>query len=247
MSNSKKRKKKNTAIAAPAKGLSSEKKLFLILAVIALVVVIAVVGMLVFGRRDGCDYAKERDTAGHDITYVEMKVKDFGKITLLLDATTAPITVKNFVDLAESGFYNGLTFHRIMDDFMIQGGDPLGNGSGGNTDANGKEINIKGEFANNGVPNDISHKRGVISMAREGDHYLNGYNGKDTASSQFFICNADSEFLDGDYAAFGYVVDGMSVVDEITSYGIHHTVEDVIQDKSKQPVIEYVKVLDGYR
>lgn len=111
----------------------------------------------------------------------------------------APITCANFQKLVEDGFYNGLTFHRVVDAFMAQGGDPLGNGTGGS------EETIKGEFASNGVDNGISHQRGIISMARSQD--------PDSASSQFFICYADCTFLDGDYAAFGEVTEGMEVVD----------------------------------
>ena len=131
----------------------------------------------------------------------EIVVKDYGTIKLELDADTAPITVTNFVNLANDGFYNGLTFHRIIDGFMIQGGDPLGNGTGGS------DTNIKGEFEQNGVENDISHVRGVISMARSQDN--------NSASSQFFIVQADSTYLDGQYAAFGHVTEGMEVIDAI--------------------------------
>ena len=128
-------------------------------------------------------------------------IENYGTITLALDGKAAPITVKNFVGLAESGFYNGLTFHRIMSGFMMQGGDPLGNGTGGS------ENKIKGEFKQNGVNNPLSHTRGAISMARSGQ--------PDSASSQFFIVHADSTFLDGAYAAFGYVTEGIEVVDKV--------------------------------
>jgi peptidyl-prolyl cis-trans isomerase B (cyclophilin B) len=111
----------------------------------------------------------------------------------------APITCANFEKLVGENFYNGLTFHRVVDAFMAQGGDPAGNGTGGSSET------IKGEFASNGVENRISHQRGVISMARSMD--------PDSASSQFFICYADCTFLDGDYAAFGEVTEGMEVVD----------------------------------
>ena len=121
-----------------------------------------------------CEYLETRDIEGRDIKYVEICIKDYGKMVVLLDATTAPITVANFLSLVESGFYNGLTFHRIIKDFMIQGGDPEGDGTGGS------EKEIYGEFSSNGWDNDISHKRGVISMARS--------NEPDSASSQFFIC-----------------------------------------------------------
>ena len=130
-----------------------------------------------------------------------IEIENYGSITLALDGKAAPITVKNFVELAESGFYNGLTFHRIMSGFMMQGGDPLGNGTGGS------DNKIKGEFKQNGVNNPLSHTRGAISMARS--------NQPDSASSQFFIVHADSTFLDGAYAAFGYVTEGIEVVDKV--------------------------------
>lgn len=127
-----------------------------------------------------------------------------GEILIELDPENAPITVKNFQDLVADGFYNGLTFHRIIENFMIQGGDPKGNGTGGS------ENTIKGEFSANGVNNTISHKRGVISMARNAISY-------DSASSQFFIVHGTnvSSSLDGQYAAFGQVLSGMDVVDAI--------------------------------
>lgn len=128
-------------------------------------------------------------------------MEGYGTITLALDAAAAPVTTENFVSLAKAGFYDGLTFHRIIEGFMIQGGDPNGNGTGGS------EQTIKGEFSANGVENDLSHTRGAISMARSEDY--------DSASSQFFIVHEDSTFLDGGYAAFGYVTEGMDVVDAI--------------------------------
>lgn len=128
-------------------------------------------------------------------------IGDKKQIEVELYPEYAPITVQNFVELAKKGFYNGLTFHRVIKGFMIQGGCPLGTGTGGS----GK--NIKGEFAVNGVPNTLRHTRGVISMARSS--MLN------SASSQFFIMHADAPHLDGSYAAFGKVVKGLEVVDEI--------------------------------
>lgn len=186
--------------------------------------------------KGACSYLTTRSTEGRTLKYVKMRVKDHGSIVLLLDATTAPVTVENFINLVNNGFYNGLTFHRIMENFMIQGGDPKANGTGGQLDENGEEINIKGEFDNNGHVNDIAHKRGVISMAREGNPYYPplSYN---TASSQFFICNTDYPSLDGDYASFGYVIAGLDVVDSITAEGVKHASGGVINDKSKQPVI----------
>lgn len=157
----------------------------------------------------------------------EIVVKDYGTIKLELDADVAPITVTNFVELAKNGFYDNLTFHRIIKGFMIQGGDPEGNGIGGS----GK--NIKGEFKNNGVNNTISHNRGVISMARSQDY--------NSASSQFFIVQEDSHHLDGMYAAFGHVTSGMEIVDKIC--------DDVkVEDnngtvlKENQPIIETIKI-----
>ncbi len=157
----------------------------------------------------------------------KIEVKDYGTITLKLDGKTAPITVKNFVDLAESGFYDGLTFHRIMKGFMIQGGDPNANGTGGS------DKTIKGEFKDNGVKNNIKHKRGVISMARSSDY--------DSASSQFFIMQEDNDSLDGQYAAFGHVTKGMKIVDQICEDADPMDDNGTIAE-SKQPVIKTIKV-----
>ena len=134
---------------------------------------------------------------------VVIEMNDGKKIKLELYPDKAPITVENFLKLVNEGFYNGLIFHRVIKDFMIQGGDPQGTGMGGAKDK------IKGEFLMNGVPNDIRHERGVISMARAQN--------PNSASSQFFIVHKDSLFLDGQYAAFGKVVEGMDVVDEIAN------------------------------
>jgi len=134
---------------------------------------------------------------------VRIELEDGGIIKVKLQSETAPITVKNFEKLVSEGFYDGLIFHRVIGGFMIQGGDPTGTGMGGSDEK------IKGEFAINGVKNDLSHKRGVISMARS--------QMPNSASSQFFICHADSTFLDGQYAAFGWVTEGMDVVDRIAT------------------------------
>lgn len=161
--------------------------------------------------------------------HVEIEVADYGTISLELDADTAPVSVTNFVNLAGEGFYDGLTFHRIISGFMVQGGDPLGNGTGG------ADTTIKGEFSNNGIENDISHVRGVISMARSMD--------PDSASSQFFIVHEDSTFLDGEYAAFGHVTEGIEVVDQLCK-------DTPVQDDNgtvaadDQPSITSVKVID---
>lgn len=180
------------------------------------------------GAADTADTSEDGEllTGLHHVT---IDVQDYGTISLELDADTAPISVTNFINLANEGFYDGLTFHRIISGFMIQGGDPNGNGTGGS------EKTIKGEFSANGVENDISHVRGVISMARAND--------PDSGSSQFFIVHEDSTFLDGQYAAFGHVTDGMDVVDAIC--------EAVpVQDNNgtvaaaDQPVITAVTVVD---
>lgn len=158
---------------------------------------------------------------------VEIVVADFGTIEVELDADVAPVTVNNFISLAKEGFYDGLTFHRIIDGFMIQGGDPQGDGTGGSEDT------IKGEFEQNGVENTISHERGVISMARTQEN--------DSASSQFFIMHADATYLDGAYAAFGVVTKGMDIVDAIVeATQVEDTNGTVVS--SNQPVITTVKV-----
>lgn len=161
--------------------------------------------------------------------HVQISIKDYGTIEVELDADTAPISVTNFVKLVQEDFYDGLTFHRIMDGFMMQGGDPNGDGTGGSEDT------IKGEFSSNGVENDISHVRGVISMARATD--------PDSASSQFFIVQSDSDFLDGDYAAFGHVTEGMEVVDTICKEAEPVDNNGTIKAE-EQPVIENIQVLD---
>lgn len=160
---------------------------------------------------------------------VEIDVKDYGKISLELDADVAPITVTNFINLVNEKFYDGITFHRIIDGFMIQGGDPTGTGYSGSSKT------IKGEFSANGVKNSISHVRGVISMARS-----DSYN---SASSQFFIVHEDSTFLDGNYAAFGKVTNGMDVVDKIaTSIKVEDGNGTVL--KENQPVINTIRVIE---
>lgn len=156
-------------------------------------------------------------------------IADYGAITLELDGDSAPLTVANFVKLAKDGFYDGLTFHRIMDGFMMQGGDPKGNGTGGSDET------IPGEFSANGYDNPISHTRGTISMARAQD--------PNSASSQFFICQADSTFLDGSYAAFGRVTDGMDVVDAICA-DAQPTDDNGTIPPEAQPVINSVTIQD---
>lgn len=158
-----------------------------------------------------------------------MEVEHYGTVTMELDGSAAPQTVKNFVTLAGEGFYDGLTFHRIMEGFMIQGGDPEGDGSGGSG------TNIKGEFRANGVENDLSHTRGAVSMARAKDN--------NSASSQFFIVHEDSVFLDGSYAAFGYVTEGMEVVDAICADAVPVDGNGTIPAQ-EQPVILSIRILE---
>ena len=166
---------------------------------------------------------------GHTLRNVEIMVKNYGIITLTLDETVAPITVANFIKLAKEGFYDGLTFHRIMEGFMIQGGDPKGNGTGGSSET------IKGEFSANGVENNLLHKRGIISMARS--------NKMDSASSQFFIMHETSPHLDGKYAAFGWVTSGMEFVDQICEYSIVIDSNGTVRP-ADQPQIISIRVIE---
>ena len=159
-------------------------------------------------------------------TYVEIALEKGGNIVVELLPEYAPKTVKFFLELVDEKYYDGLTFHRAVPDFMIQGGSPNGDGIGGS----GRTV--KGEFASNGFENNLSHTRGVISMART--------NVKDSASGQFFIMHGDAEYLDGNYAAFGRVVSGMEYVDEIAESPISG---ETLIDK---PVIKTVKVLKKY-
>ena len=165
----------------------------------------------------------EEETMHSEYPIATITMKDGGVIKLELYPKIAPESVKNFISLANSKFYDGLIFHRVISGFMIQGGCPKGNGTGG------PGYNIKGEFSANGVDNSLSHERGVISMARAMAY--------DSAGSQFFICHADSQVLDGQYAAFGKVIEGMDVVDAIAS------VKTNSQDKPLQDqVIDSIRV-----
>lgn len=162
--------------------------------------------------------------------HIKIKVKKYGTIKATLYADKAPITVTNFIKLARSGFYDGLTFHRVISSFMIQGGDPQGDGTGGSGEP------IKGEFASNGVKNKLSHVRGTLSMARTPDN-------PNSARSQFFIMHQDATYLDGDYAAFGKVTKGIKVVDKICAN------TEVVDNNGtvvagKQPVIQSITVID---
>ena len=172
---------------------------------------------------------KKADMAGKDYI-AEINVQDYGTIKVALDSSAAPETVANFVSLAKDGFYDGLTFHRIIEGFMIQGGDPDGNGTGGS------DKNITGEFSSNGFDNPLSHTRGAISMARAND--------PNSASSQFFIVHEDSTYLDGNYAVFGYVTEGMDVVDAIAADAEPIDNNGTIP-ASEQPVITSITVTEA--
>ena len=173
--------------------------------------------------------SSEKEEASEGLHHAEIEIKDYGTISLELDANVAPATVANFIDLVNEGFYDGLTFHRIISGFMIQGGDPLGNGQGGS------DKEIKGEFAENGFENNLSHERGVISMARS--------NNPDSASSQFFIVHEDSTFLDGNYAAFGHVTSGIEIVDQICENTPVQDGDGTVASDD-QPTITTIKVVD---
>lgn len=248
MADNKKRKKSFTVEKKRAEQKKAEqarrkrKNIIIFVSVLlAIAAIVTATALTVNAINDKCAYARTRDIEGRDVVYAEISVKGYGKMTVLLDRTTAPKTVDNFVKLANEGFYDGLTFHRVMTDFMIQGGDPDGDGTGGNIDEDGNKITVKGEFLKNGHKNDIKHIRGTISMARS-DAY-------DSASSQFFICNATNETvssLDGSYAAFGYVIDGLNVVDKITRRTARYgDANGGIDDVNLHAVIEYVKILDN--
>ena len=186
----------------------------------------------------GCGQKKTEETENETsvlrddktVYHAEITMKDMGVIKLELDAAAAPVTVANFVELAEKGFYDGLTIHRAIDGFMIQGGDPTGTGSGGSGKA------IKGEFAVNGIENPISHVKGTISMARRSNDY-------NSANSQFFIMVADYTGLDGQYAAFGHVTEGQEIADAIARDARPIDGNGSLAPED-QPVIESVKITD---
>ena len=210
-------------IAAPAE--KKRKKNITVISIISVIVCLCIVGgifiIISFSNKtyttdvkntssvsnvdesvNSTDIGNSVDMLDADLVYyADIKIQDYGTITIRLDQKSAPVTAANFVNLAESGFYDGLTFHRIVEGFMMQGGDPNGDSTGGS------ENTIVGEFTANGYDNNLSHTRGAVSMARSTDY--------NSASSQFFIVHEDSTFLDGQYAVFGYVTEGMDVVDAI--------------------------------
>ncbi len=212
---------KNSKSTANSKNADSKKRNIIIAAIC--VVALAIILIIAFG-------GKSNKLDANATYYADIVIKDYGTVTVSLDAETAPETVENFVNLANEGFYDGLTFHRIIDGFMMQGGDPLGNGTGGSSKT------IVGEFSINGHENNISHVRGTISMARSMDY--------NSASSQFFIVHEDSTFLDGQYAGFGYVTEGMDIVDEICESSAPIDGNGTISAE-EQPVIETITIREA--
>ena len=176
------------------------------------------------------DAADPDDPYATGVHHARIEVEGYGTIEVTLNANAAPITVSNFCHLAEEGFYDGLTFHRVVPGFVVQGGDPSGDGTGGS------DATIKGEFSDNGVENSIPHVRGTISMARSTD--------PDSASSQFFICVDTASSLDGQYAAFGNVTSGMEVVDAICAEVPVADEASGLVAADDQPVISTIEILD---
>ena len=197
--------KKKTAKVNPYAKKPEKNNSTLIIAVVAIVCITLIAGLsIIFGGKDEVPVSQPTQAPAATLTgthNIEIEIANYGTIKAELYADVAPLTVTNFVKLAKEGFYDGLTFHRIISGFMIQGGDPLGNGTGGS------DQKIKGEFAANGVSNPLKHTRGVLSMARSMAY--------DSASSQFFIMHQDYPSLDGQYAAFGMVTEGIEIVDQI--------------------------------
>ena len=179
---------------------------------------------------DVIDSVDADDPYATGVHHATIEVEGYGTIEVTLNANAAPITVSNFCHLAEEGFYDGLTFHRVVPGFMIQGGDPSGDGTGGS------DRTIKGEFSQNGVTNSIPHVRGTISMARAND--------PDSASSQFFIMQATTPSLDGSYAAFGTVTSGMEVVDAICEEVPVADEQSGLVAPENQPVIASITITD---
>lgn len=229
---------KNTKAKSTPKSGSKISISAMIMVIISLVLIGSIIFAIVLngnGKNPLKGYTEDTSTEKKDFYYVAMAVEKHGIIILKLDAVNAPITTENFVKLVREGFYDGLTFHRVMENFMIQGGDPNADGTGGSPNK------IIGEFTQNGVYNPIKHERGVISMARSSTSM-------DSASSQFFICNASNynvSYLDGSYAAFGHVVEGMDVVDSITDTTARWGDSNgAIRNFKKQAVITKMMVIE---
>jgi len=220
------------AAAAAARRAAQQKKdkLNKLIAIIAVLLVAGVALFFVLGDKNETSQPQAGSTDVTPTHNVTIEVQDYGAVTAELYGKAAPITVANFVKLANEGFYDGLTFHRIISGFMIQGGDPQGNGYGGSDEE------IKGEFAQNGWLNPIEHERGVLSMARSND--------PNSASSQFFIMHEAAPHLDGAYAAFGRVLNGMDVVDAICR-NTPVTDDNGTVAKANQPVITSIRVTEA--
>lgn len=227
------------AFVGPLEIKRKKKLLFWTGAAIAAIAVLSVAVWLVAGSGQKNDAAEQGGTQqmasaeGNDIVascYADISIQDYGTITVALNREAAPKTVDNFVSLAESGFYDGLTFHRIIEGFMMQGGDPNGDGMGGSDET------IEGEFAKNSFNNTLSHTRGAISMARSSDY--------NSASSQFFIVHQDSTALDGEYAVFGYVTEGIEVVDAVCAAAEPVNGDGLIA-ADRQPVITSIQIRDA--
>ena len=182
------------------------------------------------GSTDDSSKSEDKTKSAAEISSAEDSKTQLGTFTITLYPEYAPITCENFEKLVNDGFYNGLTFHRVVEDFMAQGGDPNGNGTGGSGE------NIKGEFSANGVDNALSHTRGAISMARAMNY--------DSASSQFFIMHQDYTSLDGQYAVFGYVTDGMDIVDDICE-SAKPTDNNGTIPAAEQPVINSITIKEA--
>ena len=215
--------KKNNKKQVPQKQKAQKPRKYGLISIISVCVIVVValgIWVLVGGGNAPA-------TSSNEVYYADIVIRDYGTITVKLDPQAAPITTENFVKLAKEGFYDGLTFHRIIEGFMMQGGDPKGNGSGGS------DTKIKGEFTANGVNNPLAHTRGAISMARSKP--------MDSASSQFFIVHQDSPHLNGQYAVFGYVTKGMEVVDAVCE-AAEPTDNNGTIPSGKQPVIETVTI-----
>ena len=221
--------------AAKAQAAAQRRNRWIMTGVIAAVILALIISAVALGGKSAPAAPEASPTQVPQIIpeathWVEIDVAGYGVITAELYGNVAPITVDNFVKLAGEGFYDGLTFHRIINDFMIQGGDPMGDGSGGSG------VNIKGEFNNNGVYNPILHERGVLSMARNPISM-------DSASSQFFIMHKASPWLDGDYAAFGRVLTGIEIVDAICAQTPVVDGNGTVLS-ANQPVINSIRVVD---
>ena len=226
--------KKQVARAAAAAQQAARDKLdkrnkFIGIGGVLLAAIVALIVLLGGGKEDA--WPGKQPTAADLVAtdYIQIEVADYGTITAELYGKAAPITVANFLKLVNEGFYDGLTFHRIISGFMIQGGDPKGNGTGGSDE------DIRGEFASNGWNNPLAHERGVLSMARS--------NAPDSASSQFFIMHEAAPHLDGSYAAFGRVLTGMEVVDALCA-NTPVTDGNGSVARANQPVITSIRVIE---